>query len=383
MKIATIVGARPQFIKATPMSRAFARYNQQCAEKNSAMEEVIIHTGQHYDHNMSSVFFETLDLPSAKYNLGVGSGSRAWQLSEMVGRLEPVLVAEHPDTAIVYGDTNSTLAGALTAASLQIPLAHIEAGLRSFNRKMPEESNRVLTDHLSDLLFAPTETAVMNLSREGINQGVHLVGDLMHETMMAHLNAAKKKSLILSELQLAPHSYALATVHRAANTDAPECLRDIFLSLVEIGMTETVIWPVHPRTKRQILRLKDTSASLEKLRFIEPLPYLDMLMLEKNASVILTDSGGVQKEARWLEVPCVTLRDETEWPETIASGWNRLAGARKENIVNAFRAAKASRGTVDSNVGMLTNTSGLILRELCAFWEGRVHSTILRCTFSC
>ncbi|HKA54398.1 MAG TPA: UDP-N-acetylglucosamine 2-epimerase (non-hydrolyzing) [Candidatus Binatia bacterium] len=315
MKIVTVVGTRPQFIKCGPLSR----------ELRKVAIEVLVHTGQHYDENMSDVFFRELDIPCPDYHLGVGSGSHGAQTGEMLGKVEEVLLSEHPDYVLVYGDTNSTVAGALAAAKLNIPVIHVEAGLRSFNRRAPEEINRVIVDHVSTFLFCPTTTAVNNLVAEGITQGVHLVGDVMYDALCHNLRTAERTSRVLERLRLHPRAYLLASVHRAENTDRPDNLGNIlraFTALVEPG--QTVVFPVHPRTRERLRELgEDRHANLLT---IAPVSYFDMLVLEKNAKIILTDSGGVQREAYWLRVPCVTLRDETEWVETVAAGWNTLAG---------------------------------------------------------
>jgi UDP-N-acetylglucosamine 2-epimerase len=325
MKVATIVGARPQFIKAAPVSRLL----------RAAAEEVLVHTGQHYDHQMSAVFFEELRIPEPDYDLGVGSGSHGWQTGQMLIRIEEVLQAEKPDWVLVYGDTNSTLAGALAAVKLQIPLAHVEAGLRSFNRQMPEEHNRVLTDHASDLLFCPTTTAMDNLRREGLGAVAHLVGDVMYDAVLFNAELAEKHSTVLDRLDLEPGEFALATVHRPRNTDDPERLGRIMAALAEIRLP--VIFPVHPRTRRRLADagLDPGPAFSDRLRLVEPVGYLDMLALERNAGLILTDSGGVQKEAYFFAVPCLTLREETEWVETVEAGWNQLVGADPEAILDA------------------------------------------------
>lgn len=332
MKIVTVVGARPQFIKAAPVSRAIQRYKQ--------LVEVLVHTGQHYDDNMSDVFFRELELRKPDYRLGVGSGFHGTQTGEMLKRIEEVLIKECPECLLVYGDTNSTLAGALAAAKLHIPVVHVEAGLRSFNKRMPEEVNRLLTDHLSSLLFCPTETAVNNLAREGITQGVHWIGDVMYDAMLFNIRIAEKKSKILETIALKePRTsnilpYYLATVHRAENTDNPDRLRSIVEAFQEISMTHPVIWPVHPRTRHALVPHRPSLITHHQVYLLDPLPYLDMLVLEKHAKAILTDSGGVQKEAFWLQVPCMTLRNETEWVETVESGWNVLAGTNEEKIIN-------------------------------------------------
>jgi UDP-N-acetylglucosamine 2-epimerase len=282
---------------------------------------------------MSQVFFQELGLPEPDCNLGVGSGSHGRQTARMLVGIEGVLVKERPDLVLVYGDTNSTLAGALAAAKLHIPVAHVEAGLRSFDRRMPEEVNRVLTDHLSALLFCPTQTAVANLRSEGIEKGVHLVGDVMVDAMQEGLRVAQERSSILGKLALKPKSYLLATFHRAANTDDPANLRSLLEALN--SLEESVIVPLHPRTRKAMKTLGLKAGS--QVRLLKPLPYLDNLILEQNARLILTDSGGMQKEAYVLGVPCLTLREETEWVETIEAGWNLLVGTKPQRIRQAVR----------------------------------------------
>ena len=319
MKVVSIVGARPQFIKAAPLSR----------ELRKAHQEVLVHTGQHYDPSLSAVFFEELGIPRPDYNLGVGSASHGRQTGEMLVRIEEVLIQEDPDWVLVYGDTNSTLAGALAAVKLHIPVAHVEAGLRSFNRRMPEEINRVLTDHISTLLFCPTETAVRNLAQEGLVEGVHNVGDVMYDAALHNSQLAEEESRILETLGLKPKGYLLATVHRPDNTDIPHNLRSIIAALG--SLEATVLLPLHPRTRKALHELGITLEG--NVRVVAPVGYLDMLILEKNACLILTDSGGIQKEAYFFAVPCVTLRQETEWVETVEAGWNVLVGADRRKIV--------------------------------------------------
>ncbi len=292
-------------------------------------QEVLVHTGQHYDEQLSDIFFAQAGLPSPDHHLGVGSAGHGRQTAQMLEGLENVLLQERPDRVLVYGDTNSTLAGALAAAKLHIPLAHVEAGLRSYDRRMPEEINRVLTDHCADLLFCPTTTAVENLAREGITAGVHLVGDVMYDSLLYHLPDDRADPDALGEFS--PRQYVLATVHRAANTDDPKRLGAILRALGELA--EPVAFPVHPRTRKAMTEAGLSAAP--QVRLMEPLGYRDMLLLEKHARCILTDSGGVQKEAFFLGVPCVTLREETEWPETVQCGWNVLAGSDPERIVAA------------------------------------------------
>lgn len=329
MKIISVVGARPQFIKIAPLIKAWDKHNLEY--RTQKIKHILVHTGQHYDLEMSHLFFQELSIPAPDYNLGVGSGSHSYQVGNMLINLEEVLLKEKPDVVLVYGDTNSTLAGALAAAKLQIPVGHIEAGLRSFNRKMPEEINRVLTDHISNYLFCPTKTAVSNLRKEGITKGVYLVGDVMYEIFAKSLSLLKDRG-ILSKLGLNSKEYFLLTIHRGENTDNARNLRSILTALRQIK--ERVVFPVHPRTRKVLKKLKWFSPrKFKNISFINPLSYFDMLTLEKNAKKILTDSGGVQKEAYWLKVPCITLRDETEWVETVKGGWNVLVGVDKEKIV--------------------------------------------------
>lgn len=316
-KLVTVVGARPQFIKAATVSRALLERDD--------VREILIHTGQHYDANMSEVFFEELEIPKPGYNLGIGSDSHGAQTGRMLEGIEQVLLKEKPVWVLVYGDTNSTLAGALAAVKLHIPVAHVEAGLRSFNRKMPEEINRVLTDHASDLLFAPTDTAVENLRQEGIiGERVKRVGDVMYDAALFYGNKAEKQSRILDTLRLEPKGYILATVHRAENTDDRARLSAIIRGLGQVAQETPVVLPLHPRTKAALRSYNLYSTAANDIRLIEPVGYLDMVMLEKHARVIATDSGGVQKEAFFHRVPCVTLRDETEWVELVDRGWNKL-----------------------------------------------------------
>ncbi len=347
MKIVTVVGARPQFIKAAAVSRAVQLFNKKhFASSRKRIQEIWVHTGQHYDYLMDRIFFEELDIPKPDYHLGVGSGSHGRQTGMMLERIEGVLQKEKPGLVMVYGDTNSTLAGALAAAKLNIPIAHVEAGLRSFKRTMPEEINRLLTDHLSSFLFCPTQQAIRNLLKEGIGDErekvVKNVGDVMYDSILYYSKLAEKESKILKDLGLStPNSrkerfqnvpYYLATLHRGENTDNPERLKSILKALNEIGRDTPVILPLHPRTKK-MMNVYHLLPKAKWIKIIDPVSYLDMLTLEKNAKAILTDSGGVQKEAYWLNVPCFTLRDETEWMETIKSRWNVLVGTGVERIV--------------------------------------------------
>jgi UDP-N-acetylglucosamine 2-epimerase len=322
LKVVTIVGARPQFVKAAAVSRQLRKHHR----------EVLVHTGQHYDYQMSGVFFDGLDMPQADVNLGVGSGSHGSQTGGMLKGIEDVLVAERPDWLLVYGDTNSTLAGALAASKLCIPVAHVEAGLRSFNRRMPEEVNRVVADHLSDVLLCPSQTAVDNLAAEGIVRNVHLVGDVMLDVLnWARQRADAISGDLLRRLGMSPGSYLLATVHRSENTDDPSRLAQIADAFNSIG--EPIVFPIHPRA-RKVLEASQLRFA-PHVQLIDPVGYVDMVALAGSARMILTDSGGLQKEAYWLGVPCVTLRNETEWVETVDAGWNVLAGSDARSITEA------------------------------------------------
>jgi UDP-GlcNAc3NAcA epimerase len=325
-RVLTVVGARPQFVKAAVVSRALF---------DDGIEERIVHTGQHYDSAMSDVFFDEMGIPAPAHHLGVGSGSHGAQTGAMLAGIERILLEERPDWLLVYGDTNSTLAGAVAAAKLNVPIAHVEAGLRSFNRRMPEEVNRVATDHLSSLLFCPTSLAVSHLLAEGVvdaderhgfRRRVRLVGDVMFDATRIFGQIALERSRILSELRLESGGYVLVTIHRAENTDDRSRLEAIVDALVRIARDHPVVWPVHPRT-RKVLSSGDLGTRLAAagVSLCDPVGYLDMLMLERSARCILTDSGGVQKEAFFAGVPCVTVRDETEWVELVDMGWNRLA----------------------------------------------------------
>ena len=324
-RIVTIVGARPQFIKAAAVSRAIRNGYA------SRVEETLVHTGQHYDENMSQVFFDELDIPAPKYNLEISGGHHGAMTGRMLESIEKVLLAEKPDWVLIYGDTNSTLAGALAAAKLHLPVAHVEAGLRSFNKRMPEEINRIFADKVSTLLFCPTETAVTNLAAEGITRGVHNVGDVMYDVALFSRDRARQQSSILRDLKLTEQGFALATCHRAENTDDPQRLGEIFSALAEIAGDLPVVLPLHPRT-RKLLNDYGLGHHLASITVLDPLSFLDMVALEQAAKVILTDSGGVQKEAFFYGVPCLTMRDETEWVETVELGCNQLVGASRTAI---------------------------------------------------
>lgn len=330
MKIVTIIGARPQFVKAAPISRELRENHTQ----------ILVHTGQHYDYQMSDIFFEELGIPKPDYNLGIGSASHGEQTGRMLIEIEKVLMSEKPDCVIVYGDTNSTLAGALAASKMHIPVVHIEAGLRSFNKAMPEEVNRILTDNVSTILFAPTETAVKNLEDENITENVYNPGDVMYDATLFNLATAEKNSNIIAKLGLTSGEYCLATVHRAENTDNKQNLENIIKAFIKSG--KTIVFPVHPRTRNKIkeFELENLLNSTDNLKIIEPIGYFDILVLEKNANKILTDSGGMQKEAYFLKKPCITLRAETEWVETVESGWNKIVNTDIDKITSCLHSYK-------------------------------------------
>lgn len=338
LKIVTILGARPQFVKAATVSRVIAALN---AGRAKVVEEVLLHTGQHFDENMSAVFFSELAIPEPKYNLTIRESNHGAMTGKMLAGIEQVLLDERPDFVLVYGDTNSTLAGALAAAKLHIPVAHIEAGLRSFNRKMPEEINRVMTDHLSSKLYCPTTASTRNLAREGVVDGVIQVGDVMHDASIYFRELALEQSTILERMGLAPGGYVLATCHRAENTDDATNLEQILGALNLIAEEMPVVLPLHPRT-RKLMDKFDLAGRAGRIKFTEPLSFFDMVRLEISASAIITDSGGVQKEAFFYGVPCITLRDETEWVETVESGWNKLCGADAECILDVWGGLKKS-----------------------------------------
>ncbi len=349
MKLLTVIGARPQIIKAAALSRAI---------KNSfanVIEEIIVHTGQHYDANMSKVFFEELEIPKENHNLNVGSGSHAYQTAEIINRLEKILLYEKPDAVVLYGDTNSTLAGALAASKMHIPVVHIEAGMRSFNKKMPEEINRICCDHVSTLLFSPTETGVKNLLKEGFkknatppisidNPKVYHSGDVMFDNSLFFKSKAEHNSKVLQQNNLEKEKFVLVTVHRDSNTDVKENLNNLFKAFHEISSDErmTFVIPLHPRTEKMLSQQLDSRLlkAVKKnpfMKIIEPVSFLDMIMLEVNCKMILTDSGGVQKESYFFKKPCVILRTETEWVELVKQGTAIICGANKTKIKNSYK----------------------------------------------
>jgi UDP-GlcNAc3NAcA epimerase len=350
-KIVSIIGARPQFIKCAPLSRLLREH----------FIEVLVHTGQHYDRNMSALFFEELEIPKPDYNLGIGSGSHAEQTGRMLMAVERVLVKERPDLVLIYGDTNSTVAGALAAVKLHIPVAHVEAGLRSFNREMPEEHNRVVADHLSDLLFVPSRTGMENLKKEGLGPRAFLTGDIMFDALKQNLREAEKRSVVLEQLKCRANEYYLATLHRPSNTDDRKNLRSILRAFSRLD--RKVVFPLHPRT-RKFIRSFGLSHDSRQVRMIAPVGYLDMLVLTRNARKVLTDSGGLQKEAFYLGREVIVLREESEWRELVSSGMSRLAGAREEAIVRyALSRPRAGRSLFPYGRGDAANRIVTLLRK--------------------
>ncbi len=370
MKILTILGARPQFIKAGSVSRAIKQYNSQITNDKSLITEIIVHTGQHYDANMSDIFFEEMQIPKPDYFLGVGGKSHGAMTGQMIEKIEEVALKEKPDWIMVYGDTNSTLAGAMVASKLHIKLAHVEAGLRSFNMKMPEEVNRILTDRVSDILFCPTETAVENLKKEGFpfstangKQKIANVGDVMQDGAIFYKNLAQ----ITSNLQLETSNFILCTIHRAENTDNPQRLKSIFEALNEIAKKQQIILPLHPRT-RKVIQASNLELETSNLKIIDPVGYLEMVWLIDNCSLVMTDSGGLQKEAYFFSKPCITLRDETEWVELVEIGVNTIVGADKEKILDAYKASSNFKlQTSNLNLYGGGKASENIIKELLIF----------------
>jgi UDP-GlcNAc3NAcA epimerase len=358
MRILTIIGARPQFIKAAAVSSAINAHNKQGGNR---IDEFILHTGQHYDHNMSQIFFDDLAIPKPAWQLNCSAMMPEPMSEEIIATVK----SEKFDCVLLYGDTYSTLAGALAAEKLQIPIAHIEAGLRSFNNAMPEEHNRIETDRRANWLFCPTRTAVKNLADEGLTHGVHLVGDVMYDAALMFAGIASKKSDILTHLNLREKDFYLATIHRAENTNSDK-LTDIFSALSDVATVETpIVLPLHPRTRNVIegdACLKALAFGNNAINIIEPANYLDMIMLEKSAKLILTDSGGIQKEAYFHQTPCVTLREETEWVETVSAGWNKIVGTDAEKIKSAINSPFAKLAITDYGSG---DSAQKIIKILC------------------
>jgi len=347
LRLVSVVGARPQFVKAFPFSRA--------VKAAGGVEEIMIHTGQHFDANMSDVFFDELGIDPPRYHFDIHGGGHGAMTGRMLGTIEEVLLKERPSAIVIYGDTNSTVAGGLAAAKLHVPVIHMEAGMRSFNRRMPEEINRVVSDHLSTVLFCSTRTAVENLAKEGIVKGVHKVGDLMYDATTLGMQLAERHSNILERLRVAPRSYAVATVHRAENTDDAPALSRVVSFLATEAEKRPVILPLHPRT-RHALDAAGIDLSESAVRIIEPLGYIDMCQLVHEAELVLTDSGGLQKEAYFHRVPCVTMRSETEWVETVTNGWNRLwsePAYRPRREISEYGDGNCAAGIVELLVGEL------------------------------
>jgi UDP-N-acetylglucosamine 2-epimerase len=370
IRLVTIIGARPQFIKAAVVSYEIAQHRD--------FREILIHTGQHYDYEMSAVFFKELGLSKPRYHLNVGSKPHGEQTAEILAKLEPLLLKEKPNGVIVYGDTNSTLAGAVCASKLHIPLAHVEAGLRSWNRDMPEEINRVVADHVSDILFCPTETAVKNLAGEGIRHGVFNVGDVMLDAALLFGKRNMMSDSLLSRWGMTARTYFLTTIHRAENTDDVARLQNLLELLLELR--NPVIFPVHPRVGNLLKknhRLRQLRSRLEaqpNLRLVQPVSYLEMLALEKNALAIITDSGGVQKEAFFFQVPCITLRNETEWLETLAEGYNTLVGASKKKFLTAV----ANLERIQSRLTQAGKRRSALTKSLSLFGGGKACQRIVK-----
>ncbi|MBT4333082.1 MAG: UDP-N-acetylglucosamine 2-epimerase (non-hydrolyzing) [Candidatus Cloacimonetes bacterium] len=342
MKLITIIGARPQFIKAAAVSREIA--------KHSEIKEIIVHTGQHFDANMSEIFFEQMHIPKPDYNLEINSLSHGAMTGRMIEKIEEVLLDEKPDWILIYGDTNSTIAGSLAAKKLHIKVAHVEAGLRSFNRNMPEEINRILTDKISDILFCPTDTAVQNLQNEGIGKNsltqIVKCGDVMQDAAIFYTDLAQKPEIEV------PEEFILATIHRAENTDDPKRLTSIFNALNKISHKLPIILPLHPRTKK-IISISKLITTNSQLIFIDPVGYLEMIYLLQNCSLVMTDSGGLQKEAFFFRKPCVTLRDETEWVELVENGFNEIVGANENKIISGYK--KMSKKQNDYKINLYGN----------------------------
>ena len=357
MKIVTVLGARPQFIKASVVSHAI--------KQTPGLSEVLVHTGQHFDANMSDVFFSELGMSKPDYFLGIHGGTHGAMTGRMLAEVEQVLLKEKPDAVMVYGDTNSTLAGALAAVKLHIPVAHVEAGLRSFNMAMPEEVNRILTDRISRWLFTPTQSAAEHLAREGFSpEKIIPVGDVMYDVALHHGQRVQADTGLMAKLGLKTKQYVLATIHRAENTDHPERLSAIVDALEETAAQIPVVWPLHPRTRNILIQAGRFEKLAERVMLIEPVGYLDMVQLEKFAALIATDSGGVQKEAFFYKVPCVTLRDETEWIELVESGWNKIVPPFKSQSIFVAIEDSIGRSGVSVNPYGNGDASQLIVNKL-------------------
>jgi UDP-GlcNAc3NAcA epimerase len=373
MKILTVLGARPQFIKAAALSSAIRAHNQNAQNAQNTIEDVLVHTGQHFDHNMSQIFFDELEITPPKYQLNVSSATHGSMTGQMMIRLDEILISEKPDSVLVYGDTNSTLAGALCASKLRIPLIHVEAGLRSFNRDIPEEINRLLTDRVADLLFCPSEKAVKWLAAEGITENVHVSGDIMFDStlMFSDRDPSADLKKLISGLR---KNFVTVTIHRAANTENVENLREIVRALNEISKRFDVVFLVHPRTKKCI---ETNKIDVSQLKVCEPLGYTDLLHLVKLSQCVLTDSGGLQKEAFFLQKPCVTLRDETEWVELLEEGVNELTGASFEKILSSFEKLHA-KPIHRKNIYGDGKASQKILNSILTYFENRGSRQVSR-----
>jgi len=370
LKIATIIGARPQFIKASAVNRAITEHNRRQRQSEIRIDEIIIHTGQHFDSNMSDIFFTQLKIPKPKYNLGINCLSHGAMTGKMLEKIENVLLKEKPDWVFVYGDTNSTLAGALAAKKLLIKVAHVEAGLRSFNMKMPEEINRILTDRISNVLFCPTDNAVENLKREGFyffDCKIVKCGDVMYDVALHYSDYAYKPEKMADSLDLSNQKYILATIHREENTDNLEVLKDIFKAFNEISHNNSIVIPLHPRTNK---KLTEFGFPLEdNITIIEPVGYLEMIYLLKNCLLVMTDSGGLQKESYFFKKKCITLRQETEWEELVDLGANIVAGTEKENILKCYKIMLERQIKFNSDLYGKGNSGELIVNTLISLNE--------------
>lgn len=369
MKIVTIVGARPQFVKAAVVSRALEMYNQQ---KDFPIREILLHTGQHYDPMMSEVFFREMNIPRPAYHLGIGGGPHGAMTGRMLESIETVLEQEKPDIVLVYGDTNSTLAGALAAVKLHIPVAHVESGLRSWNMHMPEEVNRILTDRIANMLFCPNQSSVKNLQAEGIaddsrtNRNVFLTGDVMYDSVLYYRKHATPSAPIAKFCKDHRQGFVLATIHRAENTDNPECLKNLFFALELLAQEMPVLCPLHPRTS---VKMESYGIHSRRITLCEPVGYFDMLTLLEHCICVATDSGGLQKEAYFFRKPCLILRQETEWVELTENGWNRLAGAVPAAILQGFQAFQGTLPPWDPTLYGLGNAGDIIVNCLTQFVE--------------